>query len=265
MAEEVVENTEYRMDKGAALQSELILSRLNERRTRLALDQARQDVDALEATLVSLWMARPSGLRVFTEAEPDFTGAVEKLDLLSNRIDSSRQIVQMHNELKVIGAERARAIAGARPTITLSGGVKRLEADNSKTFLLGLSLPIPLFNRNQGMRESLDAQLRSLEYDIERGKTEAYSKIHSNSIRLKMLIDKHAVLDSLLLPTAAEAYRMLQDAYEAGKVPYTQLLEAERALNDLNFEHNDMLLAIQEQIMTLERLTGVVMNTEKEK
>jgi len=68
----------------------------------------------------------------------------------------------------------------------------------------------------------------------------------------------------LLLPTAEKAYRTLQQAYESGRLPFTHLLEAGRFLNDLNLEHNDLLLAIQEQMIALENLTGVVLSVSEE-
>ena len=264
LAREIVESINHRLDRGAAPQSELLLARLEKQRALLALDQARQDVIALEAILVSLWKGKPSGVKVSTEAEPDFTDLLDRITLLSSQADSTRDIIRMQNDLETLRAEKVLAIAEARPAVTLHGGFKRFEADNSKSFLFGVSLPIPLFNRNQGTRQSIDAQLRSLEYDIEQGRIEAISNIESHNIRLKNLVDRHVTLDSLILPTAEEAYRILQNAYEAGRVPYTQLLEAERALNELSFEHNDMLLAIQEQIIALESLTGVMLRVEKE-
>jgi len=264
LAGEIVESINYRLDRGVGLQSELLLARLEKQRTLLALDQARQDVIALEAILVSLWKGKPSGVRISAEPEPDFSHLIDRITLLSSQADSTRDIVQMQSDLEILQAEKVLAIAEARPAITFSGGIKRFEADNSKSFVFGVSLPIPLFDRNQGTRQSLDARLRSLEYDIEQGKIEAISNIKSHTIRLKNLVHRHAILDSLILPTAEEAYRTLQNAYEAGRVPYTQLLEAERALNELSFEHNDMLLAIQEQIIAIESLTGATLRVEKE-
>ena len=96
-------------------------------------------------------------------------------------------------------------------------------------------------------------------------KIEAIANFKSRTIQLKNQIDRHNVLDSLLLPTTEKAYRTLQSAYNAGRVPFTQLLEAERALNDIYYEHNDMLLLIQEQIIALESLTGVALHVTKEK
>ncbi|MCK5125612.1 MAG: TolC family protein [candidate division Zixibacteria bacterium] len=264
LAKEIVTNINYRLERGAALQSELLLARLEEQRAQLALDQTTQDAIATEAVLVSLWSGKPLGLKASTEAEPDFTPLLDKLTHLANQVDSTRNIIQLQSNAEILRAEKAVAITEARPTVTLSGGFKRSEADNSKSFLFGVSLPIPFFNRNQGTKESIDAQLRSLEYDIEQSRIEAISNTRSHTILLMNLIHRHAVLDSLLLPTAEEAYRILQNTYEAGRLPYTQLLEAERILNDLNFEHNDLLLAIQEQVIKLESLTGVVLLLERE-
>ena len=103
-----------------------------------------------------------------------------------------------------------------------------------------------------------------LEYNIESTTIESNAIIKSNILQLKKSINTFNTIDSLLLPTAEKAYRTLQDAYEAGRVPFTQLLEAERALNDLNFEQNDILLTIQEQIIFLESLTGVALFVTKE-
>lgn len=264
LAGEIVENTNYLLDKGAALQSEFLLARLEEQRAQLALDQAEQDVLAEEATLVSLWKGTASGIKVSTGKETDFTGLLDRIALLLNQADSTREIVQLLTELEIIQAEKRLAIAEARPAVTLSGGFKRLAEDDSNSFLFGVSLPIPFFNRNQGTRQSLDAQLRSLEYDLEKSKIESMSNIQSNIIRLKKSINSLTTVESLLLPTAEKAYQTLQNAYEAGRVPFTQLLEAERALNNLNFECNEMLLTIQEQIISLESHTGVALYVTEE-
>ena len=64
------------------------------------------------------------------------------------------------------------------------------------------------------------------------------------------------------MPTSKKAYENLRVEYESGRVPYTQLLEAERTLIELSFEHNDMLLAIHKEIIDLERISGVTLRFE---
>jgi outer membrane protein TolC len=99
--------------------------------------------------------------------------------------------------------------------------------------------------------------LHSLEYEKQRVQLEASASIRAGTAVLTQLIHRHDVLDSTLLPTADEAYTTLQQAYNAGRLPYTNLLAVERALIELRFEHNDVLLAIHNQVIALERISGV--------
>lgn len=264
LANDIVKNITFRLDRGAALQSELLLAELEKQKAQLSLNQARQNVLALEARLVSMWNGTQTGTTLSTIMEPDFTQLQQTVATLSEYIESSREIIRLRNDADILRARKNLAVKEAMPTITVNGGFKRLQFDGSKSLLFGISIPLPLFNRNQGEREKVEAELRSLEYELELSRNETLAHIRSQALWMTQLIEKHATLDSLLLPTADKAYRKLQEAYEAGRVPYTQLLEAERSLIDLSFEHNDMLLAIQEQIITLEQATGVVLRVDEE-
>ena len=94
---------------------------------------------------------------------------------------------------------------------------------------------------------------------------EARAVIGSSLARLSRLMNHHASLDTLLLPTAERAYHSLLRAYESGRVPYTSLLEAERGLIELRFEHADVLLAVYDQLIALERISGVIVHDQPER
>lgn len=264
LARSIVENINFKMERGAALQSELLLAELETQKSELELLQAKQNVDALEYNLIAMWDGEKTGQYLKAEKEPDFELIQSKLTKLVNDIESAQEVVLLKKDINILKAEREFAIREGKPNLTLSGGFKRLEVDNSKSFLFGISLPLPFFNKNQGERMRISSEIQALEYEIEYAKLNARAKIQSSIVYLNQLIESHATLDSLLLPTSEKAYNTLKKAYEAGRVPYTQLLEAERALNELSFEHNDMLLAIQEQIMTIEKATGIVLLFDKE-
>ena len=265
LSTEIVENIRSKINKGSALQSELLLAQLEQQRAQLASEQAKQNALAVEALLVTLWNGNQTGLLLIHNNEPDFSKLSKQVSVLSQEIELSRDISLMMQHSQMLLAEKSLVEAEAKPPIILSAGIKRIEFDNSNSFLFGVSLPIPFRNSKQGEREKLDANIRSMHYDIEQTKNETRANIQSQSISLQQLINTHAALDSLLLPTAKKVYKTLKSTYEAGRLPYTQLLEAERTLNELSFEHNDMLLEIQKQIIALEQLTLVALRTDKEK
>jgi cobalt-zinc-cadmium efflux system outer membrane protein len=256
----ILDNISYRFEKGAALQSELMLARLELERANLERAETRQHLRSAQGRLAALWGESPSGISVIASEEPNLLAVLELLPQLTNLADSSREAVLLQSQIALAGAKRQLAIAEARPTISLVGGYKRLQADGSNSFLFGIAIPLPLWNRNQGTSASLEAHLRSLEFERRRVKLETAAEIRAGSEKLGQLVERHAAIDSLLLPTANEAYAALKLAFEAGRVPFTSLLEAERSLIELRFAHNDVLLAIQEEIIALERLTGVTLN-----
>ncbi len=257
LAKGIQDNITYRLEKGAALQSELLLARLEWQRVQLAADAAAQDLVASRVGLTALWSSISTDVTVRAAEEPDLSWATHRLAALTQAIDSSRSALTLQSQAQIIRAEHQLGAAQARPGITLSGGYRRLQELGINSLVFGLSLPLPLFDRNQGTRASLDAQLHSLEYEKLRVQLEASASIRAGAAVLTQLIHRHDVLDSTLLPTADEAYTTLQQAYNAGRLPYTNLLAVERALIELRFEHNDVLLAIHNQVIALERISGV--------
>jgi len=265
IADNIVENISFRIERGAGLRSELLLAQIEQQRTRLRLEELKQQAEAAETRLVALWSGTPDATVVSAGREPDLQGLPALVEFLCEHADSTRIIRHLQNQADILRAQQSLAAAEARPELTLSGGVKRFEADGSKSFLLGLGLSLPLFNRNQGVRESLRAQTRSVEYEIERERLDVSATLRSHVLELRNMVRRHDILDTELLPRTEQAYRSLRAAYESGRLPYTQMLEAERSLVELRFEHNDLLLSLHEQVIALEALTGVVLQLDKEK
>ncbi len=264
LAKGIQQNIMFRLKKGAALQSELLLARLELQRAELARDAASQERVAAQAMLSALWNGALEDLTVIGSDEPDVQWNEPQAVDLARNTDSSRSGLTLQHITRHTRAAQSLAAAESKPRFTLSGGYKHLQESGTNSFVFGLSFPLPLFNRNQGTRASLDAELRSLEFRKHRARTEVEAAIQAGGARLTQLINQHTALDSKLLPTAEEAYETLQQAYTAGRLPYTNLLEAERSLIEIRFEHNDVLLAIHHQVIALERITGITLPTESE-
>lgn len=264
LAQQVVTNIDSRISKGAALQSESLLASLELQRARLSLDQAQQDEAVAAITLSALWSDPDSSVAVSADAEPDLAAILQQVLTMAAATDSLRPVAALHHQTEISRAAHDLSAAESRPGITLSGGVKHLTEPGTNSFLMGISLPLPLFNRNQGERAALSAELRSLSYRVDQARVSAVSELKVQTSRLRQLINRHDTLDSLLLPTAERVYENLGLNYESGRLPYVELLEARRLLYELSLEHNDLLLDIHGQIIELEGLTGSPIRSYKE-
>lgn len=257
IAENIKKSIEYRMKQGVVLQSELLLAQLELQRVDLTSMEAQHDLLSARMELGALWNSNTTNITVNANEELDFQTALNILPTLILQIDSTRYIRQLQHEKIMIGAEKQLASAEAKPGITLSGGFRRIEVDNSHSFLFGVSLPLPLFNKNQGETASLEAMMRSNEYEQKRARLETKAFINASISKLHQLINSHNAIDALLLPTAEDTYKALRENYNVGRIPYTSLLEAERSLIELRFEHNDVLFDIYQQLIALEQISGI--------
>ncbi|MEE8577879.1 MAG: TolC family protein, partial [candidate division Zixibacteria bacterium] len=251
-----------RIDKGAALQSELLLARLEHQRAELARVEAATALTNARDELTCMWTMESTEVLALIPAEPDLESIVDQISL--SLADSTRELIALANRQRQLEAERALASVETKPNLTLSSGFKRLTADKSNSFLFGFSLPLPLKSQNRGTLKNLDAEISRVDYDVLLARRESVLAVRSGIARLQLLVSTHTALQDELLPTADEAYRTMQDLYQSGRLPYTSLLEANRSLVELRFEHNDILLAFSEQLIALERVGGMILQPDED-
>ncbi|WP_333571735.1 TolC family protein [Sphingomonas sp.] len=150
-----------------------------------------------------------------------------------------------------IRAERKRAV----PDVTGSLGVRRLERDGATALVVGVALPLPIFDRNRGNIAAAEADARAataraeavrLESEAER--RGALAQIEATALRVKAA--------RASLATAQEAYRLARIAYEAGKAPLIELLSARHNLGAARGVVLDARAAQFTAYATLARLQG---------
>ncbi|MFH1699791.1 MAG: TolC family protein [Candidatus Zixiibacteriota bacterium] len=262
LSQSIQSDIENRNKIGAVHQSELLLSQLELQSAQLELNEAICDRKYASLELSALWNASDSGI-VVANCGIDKHDCLKNIAGLDISIDSSREITEMIFRRGMIDSESRLLGAEANPAITYSGGIKRLQGDKANSFIMGLSLPLPFVNRNQGARAGLQAEINALDLEINDKKARVSSTVRSQIGKIVQLDEKMEMIDSLLLPTAERTYESLTQAYNAGRIPYTSLLEGKRALIGLRFDKNDIFLNIKELQIEVERTIGIPLESIK--
>lgn len=135
-------------------------------------------------------------------------------------------------------------------------GVRRFNEDDSTAFLASISIPINIFDRNQGGVAQAKANLKAAE-------------AHRKAIRLNLtkqalelwqtlLSDKEDVLSyqENLLPSAKKAYHQAEDGFDRGAFGFLDLLDAQRTLFETQENHLKALASFHENKAKLDMLTG---------
>lgn len=164
----------------------------------------------------------------------------------------------------VIAAEAERAEAAAEvqversraaPDVTVSAGVRRFAADDSTALVAGVSLPLPVFDRNRGATDAARAQLRAAEARLRQAELEAQADLRAADSQARAAAER---LEAALAGegAASEGYRLSRIGYEGGKLSLLELTTARRALSQARIRTLEARLALVRAEAEAARLTG---------
>jgi len=160
-------------------------------------------------------------------------------------------------DLATASAQVRLARAQRIPDVTLSAGARRLAATNDVAAVLGLSIPIPLFNNGRAAisqaraeRDQADAQSRVARIDAERAIAEAEADVANAAATAN-------AARGPALAAAQEAARIARIGYGGGKFSQIELLDAERTLSETRATATDAIAAYHDAQARLRRLTSL--------
>ena len=122
--------------------------------------------------------------------------------------------------------------------------------------MLGFSLPLPLFNKNEGGIAEASANIeksRALENQTRSTLELAVAEAHA---RLRSATKEYDLISHKMLPAAQKQHQTLAEGIELGRVKYLDLLEARRALNAVRKQQIDSLIRYHSARVQIESLCG---------
>jgi cobalt-zinc-cadmium efflux system outer membrane protein len=182
---------------------------------------------------------------VVVPAESDFTIALGRLPDLTRWDDENRRL-----EASLKLAQRT-----PWPDLTLSAGVRRYAETQERAYLVGISIPIPIFSRGRGA--VIEASSRLDQGRLQREAEEMRLKTTFASIRLMLEQSASEVqrLRDRVVPNAQQIYDALSEGYRRGKFRLLDLLEARRSLASTRLRYVDALVRLNLAKADLDRLS----------
>ncbi|MDX9973893.1 MAG: TolC family protein [FCB group bacterium] len=289
-AERVREVSAARVEAGQVSPLELTRAETELASMRIARDAAARVVEAARVRL-----AGAIGLR-----EPNFDRAVGGMEdvatppsfetlfaAVEKNPDLARWADEMDQRLAALELERARRVpdvtvaAGFRTAgldtadseawsvgtdfNALSAGLRRsdtgLSRQRENSIVLGVSIPLPLRNRNQGA-------IREAEYLVEKAKAEreaAEVRVRS-SLRaayedLQRAAETALRIRNEVMPGARSTFELTQEGYQQGKFGFLEVLDTQRTLFDVQRQYTDALIEYHAALTGVERLSGQPLST----
>jgi cobalt-zinc-cadmium efflux system outer membrane protein len=157
------------------------------------------------------------------------------------------------------GAQRAQAaLARARvepiPNLTIQGIVQRDATTDSTNGALQATMPIPVFNRNQGNIRAAEGEWIAAEQAVRRLELDLQSRLAPVFERYRNAKQQVERYREEILPNAKETLELVQASYEAGESSYLSLLTAQRTYFQTNLAYLDALRELWSAIWEMEGL-----------
>lgn len=224
------------------------ISGIERERAKLALEGARK-------RLATTW---GSAIPVFSKAvgRLDQAPPIPPPEVLAERIsrnpDVARWAAEIEQRKAVLAQDRAERI----PNVTINAGVRRFRELEDTAFVAGVTVPIPIFNRNQG--KILESQYRISKAEREReaagnkvlaALSDAYQALAAGYVEATTL--KVAVL-----PGAESAFEATNEGFRQGKFGFLDVLDAQRTLFEARGRYVEALSAYHKAAADTERLIG---------
>ncbi len=230
-------------------------ARVAEAGARVALAQAESELRNARRRLSSLW----------GNTSPNFKHAIGELDalpevpareLVERRLAISPLLDRAQREVirrqSLVSVEQSKAT----PDLTFSVGMKRREDVQRDQVILGLSIPLPLFNRNQGnLLEALRREDKARD-ELQATQTALASEVLQALEQVRSRREEAELLRTDVLPGAKSAYEAATIGFENGKFSFLEVLDAQRTLFSAKSQYLNSLAAFHRAMTDLESMLG---------
>jgi len=165
--------------------------------------------------------------------------------LRSARLERERRIA-------LVAVEQSKAT----PDLTVSLGAKKNNEQGLTQAVVGLAIPLPLFDRNQGaILEALRRSEKASD-ELDAVRLRLMAELQEASNRLGMARQSLQTLQETVLPAAQQGFEAASKGLEAGKFGFLEVLDAQRSLLQARARYLNTLAGAYQAAAVIDRVVG---------
>lgn len=136
-----------------------------------------------------------------------------------------------------LNLEKAKNI----PDPNINFGVRQFRETRNKAFVLGVSIPLPIFDQNNGNITRAVYELENIKSKKNNISIGLNQQLFENWQDWEMAYTQANELTKTIIPAAENAFKLAVAGYEKGKFPYLDVLDSQRTLFDARAQSHQML------------------------
>lgn len=254
LAEDVLKSVSVRVNAAAAPLIQKSRAEVERSTATITLDKANRERDIARKKLAALMGEERFNLPLdsmafYAIAKPEPASLEEKLK-------TNPDLVKLNSSLEQSKARLELEQANAIPDPRVSVGVRDFRDSGDQAFVVGLSLPIPVFNANRGNIEKARHDVSRTEMDNRQMALNTGAELTQAYERMENAYLQAQTLKTEILPSADKAFRLSREGYGLGRFPYLEVLDAQRSLFGVKQQQIEAIREFHTAKAQVERLTA---------
>ena len=232
-----------RVDAGATSPLEKVRAGVVVSTRRIALQRDRRQLQASRHQLAATWgSTHPQFNTVVGQLET--VAAIPSVQSLSRLVSQNPYIARWAVEITQRHAAMELAKAQGVADLTATVGVRRISETDDTAGVFGVSLPLEIFNRNQG--GVLEARFNIVKAQQQRRAAQVRVGAALGTICQELSAAHHeaVALKQDVLPAARQSFHGIREAFSQGKIGYLDVLDAQRTLINVDDNYLDEILDV---------------------
>ncbi|MFA5957797.1 TolC family protein [Hyphomicrobium sp.] len=259
VAEEIRSGVEARVQGGKSSPIDLDRAVASVARANALAEAERGRFDAARARLSNFWgVDRPTFAsvkgRLGLDRRAPSLAAVRAF--LENNPQLARWSDEVGRRYAALDLERAKSV----PDITVGAGVRQLAGDNATALVASVSLPLQIFDANQGNIAAAERRAVKAEFDAAAARNELVQSLVGVLGELSVANAQVTAFESKVLPAAQSAFDRTRAGYDGGKFDFLGVLDTQRTLFEARLELLNARAEYEKARVKAEALIGRSLN-----
>ena len=178
------------------------------------------------------------------------------LDTLLHLMEEQPASLRLRERNTLAASELAGARAARVPDLEIGAGIVRYGGGGDEHLVLGASIPLPLFNRNQAAVRERERLAEAAESDLREALLQREASLRTIRSGIESASDALVSLDAEIIPRAQTAFERMRSYYGNGAVSFLELNDARRDLIRLQMRRVETLYERALAAADLLELTG---------
>lgn len=255
LAAQVYATSKERVLAGRVSPMEQVTAEIKKSNAGLDVQKAKDELMIARTNLSAMWGSPAADFKT-AMGTFDQIQSIPSFEALAASIENSPMIKAKLSEIKIAETSLDLEKRNRIPDIFLSGGVRKTDESDDVIYVMGLSLPLPLFDRNQaGVRQAAaEVSQQTAALSAEKNRLTKDLKIAYQT--LKTAHKQVNTIKTDILPSAQRVLDAVKEGYQEGEFGFLEMLEAQSTLYESHDSYVQSLGQYHHAVIDLEKLLG---------